>query len=237
MRAIATTGTERNPSLPDLPTIADTVPGYEITQTWGIVVPAGTPPESCSSLSDEIVKVDGHARRQGARACRRARCRWATRGDAFEAYMAKERQRPRRSDREERNRADASEAASLRSLVERRLDRGERLRRSSGPALRSVAASDSSWRNLRPPGRPWYRPSMCRAIERSGTPRAHCVGDIGNHARAATSSRVGGGGRRRTAANRPARGTSDRDRRRGRASRRRRGRARARSRATRRGRR
>src|SRR3954447_24935154 len=45
VRALATTGSERNPSLPDLPTIADTVPGYEITQTWGIVVPAGTPPD------------------------------------------------------------------------------------------------------------------------------------------------------------------------------------------------
>ena len=57
VRAIATTGTERNPSLPDLPTIAETVPGYEITQTWGIVVPAGTPPEVASRLNDEIVKV------------------------------------------------------------------------------------------------------------------------------------------------------------------------------------
>ena len=57
VRPLATTGTERNPSLPDLPTIADTVPGYEITQTWGIVVPAGTPPEVVRRLSDEIANV------------------------------------------------------------------------------------------------------------------------------------------------------------------------------------
>ena len=57
VRALATTGAERNPSLPDLPTIAETVPGYEITQTWGIVVPAGTPPELASRLNAEIVKV------------------------------------------------------------------------------------------------------------------------------------------------------------------------------------
>ena len=57
VRALATTGTERNPSLPDLPTIAETLPGYEITQTWGIVVPAGTPPEIVNKLSAEIVKV------------------------------------------------------------------------------------------------------------------------------------------------------------------------------------
>jgi len=56
-RALATTGAERNPSLPDLPTIGSTVPGYEISQTWGIVAPAGTPPEIVARLSDEIVKV------------------------------------------------------------------------------------------------------------------------------------------------------------------------------------
>jgi tripartite-type tricarboxylate transporter receptor subunit TctC len=57
VRAIATTGSERNPSLPALPTIADTLPGYEITQTWGVVVPAGTPPEIVSRLNAEFVKA------------------------------------------------------------------------------------------------------------------------------------------------------------------------------------
>jgi tripartite-type tricarboxylate transporter receptor subunit TctC len=57
VRALATTGAERNPSLPDLPTIGSTVPGYEISQTWGIVAPAGTPPEVVARLSDEIVKA------------------------------------------------------------------------------------------------------------------------------------------------------------------------------------
>ena len=57
VRAIATTGSERNPSLPDLPTIADTVPGYEITQSWGIVVPAGTPGDVVKRLGDEFGKA------------------------------------------------------------------------------------------------------------------------------------------------------------------------------------
>lgn len=57
VRPLASTGRERNPSLPDLPTIADTVPGYEIAQTWGIVVPAATPPDVVRRLSDEIAKV------------------------------------------------------------------------------------------------------------------------------------------------------------------------------------
>jgi len=57
VRALATTGAERNPALPDLPTIAETVPGYEIAQTWGIVAPAGTPPEIARRLNAEVVKV------------------------------------------------------------------------------------------------------------------------------------------------------------------------------------
>jgi tripartite-type tricarboxylate transporter receptor subunit TctC len=57
VRAIATTGAARNPGLPDLPTIAETVPGYDISQSWGIVAPAGTPPDVVKRLGDEIVKA------------------------------------------------------------------------------------------------------------------------------------------------------------------------------------
>jgi tripartite-type tricarboxylate transporter receptor subunit TctC len=92
VRALATTGAERNPSLPDLPTIAETVPGYEITQTWGIVVPAGTSPEVASRLNAEIVRVMGQPDVK-----EKVQATGATPvGDspaAFEAYMAKERQR------------------------------------------------------------------------------------------------------------------------------------------------
>ena len=92
VRALATTGAERNPSLPDLPTIAQTVPGYEITQTWGIVVPAGTPPDVTKHLNAEIVKVMSMPDVK-----ERVLATGATpAGDspaAFEAFMAKERQR------------------------------------------------------------------------------------------------------------------------------------------------
>jgi len=57
VRALATTGAQRNPRLPDLPTIADTVPGYEISQTWGLAAPASTPPAIVTRLSDETGKV------------------------------------------------------------------------------------------------------------------------------------------------------------------------------------
>jgi tripartite-type tricarboxylate transporter receptor subunit TctC len=57
VRALATTGKERNPSLPDLPTVAETIPGYEITQSWGITVPPGTSPAIVRQLSGEIAKA------------------------------------------------------------------------------------------------------------------------------------------------------------------------------------
>jgi len=90
VRALATTGSERNPSLPDLPTIADTVPGYEITQTWGIVVPAGTPPDVAKRLTDEIAKVMAMPDVR-ERVLATGASPVGDRGDAFAAYMAKER--------------------------------------------------------------------------------------------------------------------------------------------------
>jgi tripartite-type tricarboxylate transporter receptor subunit TctC len=57
VRALATTGSVRNPSLPELPTIAETVPGYEISQSWGIVVPAGISDQIASRLNSEIARV------------------------------------------------------------------------------------------------------------------------------------------------------------------------------------
>jgi tripartite-type tricarboxylate transporter receptor subunit TctC len=57
VRALATTGSERNPQLPDLPTIGESVPGYEITQSWGIAVPAGTPAAIVGKLDGAVVAV------------------------------------------------------------------------------------------------------------------------------------------------------------------------------------
>jgi tripartite-type tricarboxylate transporter receptor subunit TctC len=57
VRPLATTGAERNPGLPTLPTIADTLPGYENAQSWGIVAPAGTPPAILKRLADAIAQA------------------------------------------------------------------------------------------------------------------------------------------------------------------------------------
>lgn len=57
VRALATTGAARNPALPDLPTVADTLPGYEITQWWGLSLPAKTPRAISERLQAEAVKA------------------------------------------------------------------------------------------------------------------------------------------------------------------------------------
>jgi tripartite-type tricarboxylate transporter receptor subunit TctC len=43
VRALAVTTPQRNPSAPDLPTIGETLPGYEATAWQGMFAPAGTP--------------------------------------------------------------------------------------------------------------------------------------------------------------------------------------------------
>lgn len=43
VRALGTTGTTRSPILPDVPTIAETIPGFQFTQWVGIMAPKGTP--------------------------------------------------------------------------------------------------------------------------------------------------------------------------------------------------
>jgi tripartite-type tricarboxylate transporter receptor subunit TctC len=46
LKAIAVTSTERNPTLPDVPTFAESgLPGYEVTSWYGVAFPSGTPPE------------------------------------------------------------------------------------------------------------------------------------------------------------------------------------------------
>jgi tripartite-type tricarboxylate transporter receptor subunit TctC len=92
VRALATTGTERNPSLPQLPTIAETVPGYEITQSWGVVTPTGTPAAVIQRLSGEIAKAMNHPEVK-ERVLKTGAVPAGDTPAAFEAFMARERQR------------------------------------------------------------------------------------------------------------------------------------------------
>ena len=57
VRALGTTGLTRSQLTPDLPTIAETVPGYEATIWLGVMAPKGTPKEIITFLNTNINKV------------------------------------------------------------------------------------------------------------------------------------------------------------------------------------
>ena len=57
MRLIAISAARRDPSMPDVPTIAETVPGIEMAPWWGLFAPAGTPPEAVARLNTETVRI------------------------------------------------------------------------------------------------------------------------------------------------------------------------------------
>jgi tripartite-type tricarboxylate transporter receptor subunit TctC len=55
LRALAVTGAHRSPSAPDIPTVAETLPGFAAETWFGIVAPSGTP-------GDVLLKLNGAAR-------------------------------------------------------------------------------------------------------------------------------------------------------------------------------
>jgi tripartite-type tricarboxylate transporter receptor subunit TctC len=54
LRALAVTSTRRSELLPDVPTVAEFVPGYEASQWYGVGAPKGTPAEVVAKLNSEI---------------------------------------------------------------------------------------------------------------------------------------------------------------------------------------
>src|SRR5690606_12896298 len=57
LRALAVTGAERAETLPDTPTVAETVPGYRATAWMGLVAPAGTPDAIIKKGSEDAAQV------------------------------------------------------------------------------------------------------------------------------------------------------------------------------------
>ena len=54
LRALAVTSAEREPSLPQVPTVAETVPGYEATAWFGVGMPKNTPREAVERVNAEV---------------------------------------------------------------------------------------------------------------------------------------------------------------------------------------
>jgi tripartite-type tricarboxylate transporter receptor subunit TctC len=54
LRALAVTTATRSPELPDVPTVAETVPGYEASAFFGLVAPKGTPAEAIEAINKQV---------------------------------------------------------------------------------------------------------------------------------------------------------------------------------------
>jgi len=57
IRAVAQTGAKRSAAAPDVPTVAETVPGFEATSWFAVFAPAGTPRDVVMKLNAEIQRV------------------------------------------------------------------------------------------------------------------------------------------------------------------------------------
>ena len=57
LRGLAVTGATRSEVLPDLPTVAEFVPGYEATSWYGLGAPKGTPAEIIDKLNREVAAI------------------------------------------------------------------------------------------------------------------------------------------------------------------------------------
>lgn len=55
LKALAVTSTTRSPAMPDVPTLAETLPGFEVDTWWGLVAPAQTPAATIERLNQAFV--------------------------------------------------------------------------------------------------------------------------------------------------------------------------------------
>ena len=57
LRALGVTSLKRSPLAPDVPTVAETLPGFEISTWYGVLAPTGTPEAILARLNREIIHV------------------------------------------------------------------------------------------------------------------------------------------------------------------------------------
>ena len=57
LHALAVTNAKPSPVAPNLPTVAQTLPGFEALQWFGLLMPAGTAADIVAKLNAETVKV------------------------------------------------------------------------------------------------------------------------------------------------------------------------------------
>ena len=57
LRGLGVTSAKRATGLPDIPAIAETLPGYEAIQWYGLLAPAGTPREIVNKVQAETARI------------------------------------------------------------------------------------------------------------------------------------------------------------------------------------
>ena len=57
IRAIAISTLKRSPNFPDIPAVAETVPGFELNSWYGMMAPAGTPKAIVNRLQQEVASA------------------------------------------------------------------------------------------------------------------------------------------------------------------------------------
>ena len=57
LRALAITSAKRQPSMPDVPTVGETLPGYRAEAFQGMVAPAGVPPAIVNKIAAEVARI------------------------------------------------------------------------------------------------------------------------------------------------------------------------------------
>jgi tripartite-type tricarboxylate transporter receptor subunit TctC len=57
LRALAHGGTKRSPAAPEVPTVAESIPGFQCITWYALLAPRGTPPSIVARVNTEIVKM------------------------------------------------------------------------------------------------------------------------------------------------------------------------------------
>ena len=57
LRAIGVTTLKRSPLLPDLPTISEAYPGFEVNSWYGLMAPAKTPDDIVDMLQKQVAEI------------------------------------------------------------------------------------------------------------------------------------------------------------------------------------
>jgi tripartite-type tricarboxylate transporter receptor subunit TctC len=92
LRALAVTSAQRSPALPDVPPMAESLPGFAIDTWWGIIAPAGTPTDTVNRLNQIFTSALNSPELRQRFAALLAEPT-PTSAETFGRFMAQERQR------------------------------------------------------------------------------------------------------------------------------------------------